>query len=120
MHGQGIEKVQLLNANSLVFDMKSTGKVKRLIGDVRFKQRNTLLFCDSAYQYDEENKVEAFGSVRIIHQDSINLYGNYLLYDGNTKHASLQGDAKMVDRDMTLTTTSLEFDMNTNFVYYNY
>jgi len=119
LFGQGVDKVQLLNANSLVFDMQSTGKVKRLIGDVRFKQRNTLLYCDSAYQYDEENKVEAFGSVRINQQDSINLYGNYLLYDGNTKHASLQGDARMVDKDMTLTSSTLEYDMATNFGYYN-
>ncbi len=115
---QSQDKVQLLNANSLVFDLQATGKVKRLIGDVRFKQSGTLLFCDSAYQYDEINRVEAFGNVRIIHHDSIFLYGDQLNYEGNTKHATLKGNAKMVDRDMTITSPSLDYDMQSNYGYY--
>ena len=90
------------------------GKVKHLIGDVQFRQNSTLLNCDSAYQYEETNKVEAFGRVYINHQDSIRLYGEKLTYDGNTRKAKLERNARMTDNSMTLTTDVLDFDLQLN------
>lgn len=98
--------------------MRATGKVKRLIGDVRFKQQSTLLFCDSAYQFDEENKVEAYGRVHIIHQDSIHFYGDRLIYEGNTRHAKLDGNSRMTDKSMTLVAPSIDYELNTGYGYY--
>ncbi|MFA6260474.1 MAG: OstA-like protein [Bacteroidia bacterium] len=116
---QGSEKIQLLHANSLEYDLKTTGKVKRLIGDVKFKQQQTVLTCDSAYQYDDANRIEAFGNVRINHQDSIRLFGDQLNYDGNTRMARLTGKVIMIDDDMTLTSNALDYDMKTNMGYYS-
>jgi lipopolysaccharide export system protein LptA len=112
------EKVQLIHANSLEYDEKQAGKVRKLIGDVQLKQANTLLFCDSAYQYESENRVTAFSNVRIIHNDSLKFYGNRLNYFGNNKQAILEGNARMEDGKMILTTDRLDFDMATNKGYY--
>lgn len=115
---QSNDKIQLLNANSLEYDLQSTGKVKRLLGDVRFKQGNTLMFCDSAYQFDEANRIEAYGNVHINHQDSIHMYGGQLNYEGETKSARLTKQVKLVDRDMILTSEQLDYDMKKNMGYY--
>lgn len=117
LHAQG-DKVQLIHANALEYDERQAGKVRKLIGDVQLRQSNTLLFCDSAYQYETDNRVTAFSNVRIIHNDSLKFYGNKLNYFGNTKQAILEGNAKMDDGKMILTTDRLDFDMNTNRGYY--
>lgn len=113
------DRIQLLHANSLEYDELKTGKVKRLIGDVSFKQQNTILYCDSAYQFEDQNKVEAYGNVRINHQDSIHFYGKKMLYDGNTKTAILEKDVRMTDNQMQLFTNRLDFDLTSNTGYYS-
>lgn len=117
VYGQ-TDRIQLLHANSLEYDELKTGKVKRLIGDVSFKQQNTILYCDSAYQFEDENKVEAYGNVRINHQDSIHFYGKKMLYDGNTKTAVLEREVRMTDNQMQLNTDRLDFDLISNTGYY--
>jgi len=37
--------------------------------------------CDSAYFYEEINKVEAFGNIYIRQKDTVDLWGGYLEYD---------------------------------------
>ena len=44
--------------------------VKRLIGNVRLKHEDALMFCDSAYVYSKTNKMDAYGHVRIVQGDS--------------------------------------------------
>lgn len=112
------ERIELLNANVLEYDQSTTGKVKRLIGDVRFRQGRTLMFCDSAYQFEETNRVEAYSNVHINHNDSIHFYSKKLTYEGNTKMAFLQGDVVMTDNHMTLTTDVLTFNLKDNVGYY--
>ena len=112
------ERIELLHANVLEYDQSTTGKIKRLIGDVQFRQGNTLLYCDSAYQFEEQNTVDAYSNVRINHNDSIQFYSKKLSYDANTKYAQLQGDVVMTDKTMRLTTDALTFNMHENTGYY--
>ncbi len=107
-------KMEILGADELRFGNINGTKVTRLIGHVRMKQDNTFLNCDSAYKFDERNYVEAYSNVVINHEDSLYLYGNELEYDGNTKRAKLKGDARMVEKNFTLVTTDLFFDLKAN------
>ncbi|MGQ0827007.1 MAG: OstA-like protein [Bacteroidota bacterium] len=111
------KKVEIINAGSLKFD-KNLGKgAKRLIGNVQFKQENTLMFCDSAYFYDD-NSLDAFGHVHIQQADSIHLYGDFLKYNGNTKKAILTKNVIVNKGDMQLATDILNYDMSTSVGYY--
>jgi lipopolysaccharide export system protein LptA len=112
------ERIELVHANVLEYDQSTTGKIKRLIGDVQFKQGNTLLYCDSAYQFEEQNTVDAYSNVRINHNDSIQFYSKKLSYNANTRFAQLQGDVVMTDKTMRLTTDALTFNMSENTGYY--
>ena len=114
-------KIELVHANTLEYDESralGSSKVKRLIGKVIFKHDNVLLHCDSAYLYSETNTLEAFSNVHIEEGDSLNLYGDFLKYDGNTKKAELHGNVKLLQNDMTLTTEHLNQDLNTNIGRY--
>lgn len=87
-------------------------------GNVLFTHKDIKLHCDSAYQYNKENKVRAFGRVHIIQGDTINLYGDSLVYFGDTKLAQMRGNVKMKDPKITLTTNYLDYDANNNIGYY--
>lgn len=111
------KKIEILNAGSLRFDKNLGFGAKRLIGNVELKQENTLMFCDSAYFY-ENNSLDAFGHVHIQQNDSIHLYGDSLHYIGNTKKAILKSNVIVNKGDMQLTTDILNYDVSTSVGYY--
>jgi lipopolysaccharide export system protein LptA len=116
---QKVSKVEIINADSFEFDENLGNGAKRLLGHVQFRQDQVLMFADSAYYYDN-NALDAFGNVHINQNDSVHLYGDFLKYDGNSKMASVTGKiVTLKDKDMTLTTTKLDFNMQSNIGYYN-
>jgi lipopolysaccharide export system protein LptA len=108
-------KIQVLGAKTFEFE----GKVRKLIGDVRLKQDNTLLYCDSAYQYEESNYVEAFSNVHINTNDTVHIYSDILKYNGNTKKARVEKNVRMNDNSMQLTTNEMDYDIGTHTAYYS-
>lgn len=110
--------VYLENTETLAYDQFTNPDLKILKGNVRFKHDNAYLYCDSAYFYEKANSLDAFSNVRIVQGDTLFVYGDFLYYDGNLKLARLRQNAKMVNRETTLTTDSLNFDRNTNLAYY--
>ncbi len=119
VYGQS-NKIQILNADVFSIESRGINKVKKLVGNVKLKQDQTILSCDSAYLFDETNYVEAYKNVHINHNDSVSFYGDILKYDGNNKVARLEKNVRMVDATSTLTTNELVFDLKNNIAsYYN-
>ena len=85
-------------------------KIRKLIGNVSFRQGDAFLYCDSAYQYLERNEVEAFSNVRVVQNDTVTITGDHGFYDGNARLARMSGNVVMRDPRMTLTTTALDYD----------
>jgi lipopolysaccharide export system protein LptA len=117
-HAQKPAKIELLNADVSEFDESINANATRLIGNVAFRHQNATMYCDSAYLYREENRLEAFNNIRVIQGDSLNLTGKRLLYDGNTKMAQVFDDVVMTDRKMTLRTSRLDYDMDKDIAFY--
>jgi len=90
-----------------------------LIGNVVFNHEGTRLYCDSAYFFQLENKIEAFRNVRIRMSDTLNIYGDMLQYDGNTKVAEIYKSVKLIDNQTILTTDYLNYDRNSGIASYN-
>ncbi|MFN3918564.1 MAG: OstA-like protein [Flavobacteriales bacterium] len=105
----GSKKIEILGANSLEFD-KDKKDAQRLIGNVRFKHDDALMFCDSAYFFTGKNIIEAYGNIKINQGDSIQLRGDSLFYDGNKKQARLRNNITFRDNEMNLTTNYLDYD----------
>lgn len=111
-------KIQILNANTFELVTKGKSRTKKLIGQVQLKQDNTLLYCDSAYLFDETDYVEAYNNVRINHNDSVDFYGDILRYNGQKRTARLENNVRMVDKGATLRCNELDFDFNQNKASY--
>ncbi len=97
---------------------KKIGK-ERLLGNVIIRQGNTRFYSDSAYLDDKKNSFEAFSNVHINVNDTIDVYGNRLHYNGNTRIAEIFGDVKLVDKKATLTTPHLVYNRNTKIAFYD-
>jgi lipopolysaccharide assembly outer membrane protein LptD (OstA) len=87
---QAQTQIELVNANTLLFDKKNGADIKKLIGNVILKHNYILLYCDSAYLYSATNKADAFGNVHIRESDTMNIYADMLTYNGNTKLADFK------------------------------
>jgi lipopolysaccharide export system protein LptA len=105
-------------ADDIVYDETLGNKARRLIGNVVFDHEGVLMYCDSAYQYPLNNAFDAFGHVHIKQGDTLDLYGDSLKYNGNTKVAHLRGNVKLVNPDITLTTSELVYYRIENYCYY--
>ncbi|MEI6122767.1 MAG: OstA-like protein [Bacteroidota bacterium] len=105
------KKIELIGAEKAIYD-KLKGEYTLLIGNVIFQHENVMLYCDSAHLFSEANSLDAFGNVHIKANDSVNIYGDSLKYNGNTKIAEIHKNVKLIDNDITLTTEHLTYDMN--------
>lgn len=90
---------------------------KRLIGNVQFEHNGVIMYCDSAYMY-ENNSLDGFGNIHITQGDTLHLYGEKLHYDGNEKKADVQKNIRLQEKDMSLTTDYLVYDLNTSVATY--
>lgn len=117
--GEGtMNRIFLLHANTLEYDKSVNADYQILRGDVRFRQDSAYMFCDSAYFYEGTNSLDAFGNVRMEQGDTLFVYGDVLYYDGNSGMARLRDNVRMINRDVTLTTDSMNYDRNINIGYF--
>ncbi|NEN24346.1 LPS export ABC transporter periplasmic protein LptC [Cryomorpha ignava] len=106
-------KIELLGANSLKFDKSLGLDAQRLLGNVRFKHKGALMYCDSAYLYNSSNSLDAFGNVRVVQGDTLTLLSDKLYYNGNTQFVKVRDHVTLNDQDMKLTTNTLDYDRKT-------
>ena len=111
--------VYIDNADVIWMDQNIMPDVQVLRGNVRFRHDGAILHCDSAYFYEKANSLDAFSRVRIIQGDTLTAFGDYLFYNGDTKIARLRQNARLVNKNTTLTTDSMVYDRNLNEAYYN-
>ncbi len=106
-------KIELLGANSLKYDKSLGVDAQRLLGNVRFKHKGAIMYCDSAYLYSTNNSLDAFGKVRIIQGDTLTLHSDKLYYNGNTQYVKVRDNVTLNDQNMTLKTNTLDYDRKT-------
>jgi lipopolysaccharide export system protein LptA len=89
------------------------------IGNVRINHDGILITCNKAYYFAEENYAKLFGDVQMVQGDTLFLNSQYAEYSGNEKKAFATGKPVLRSPDMTLTTDTINFDRNTQQVFYN-
>jgi len=110
--------IYLENADRGSVDQDLRPDVQVLNGNVKFRHDDAVMSCDSAYLYQKSNSFVAFGNIKIVQGDTLFAYGDKLYYDGNAKLVRLRGKARLVNRNTTLTTDSLNYDRTTQLAYY--
>jgi len=106
------------SANTTEVDAKLGRDTRRLLGNVVFEHEGAKMYCDSAYFYAKRNSLDAFNNVYINQGDTVHLYGDHLFYDGNTKIAQIRHNVKLINRETTLTTQALDYNISEGVGYY--
>lgn len=114
------KKVDILHCDSLSFNEQIVANAQRLMGNVHIKVDGALMWCDSLYSYTNKNTVDAFGNVHIVRGDTLNMYADFINYNGDTKLAKARRNVKLIDKTVTLTTDSLDYSMTTDMASYDY
>jgi lipopolysaccharide export system protein LptA len=116
---QAPKKIIIENSDYADVNQIESPDAALLIGNVRVNHDGVVLTCNKAYYFEKENYIKAFGNVQIVQGDTLFLNSKYAEYSGNAKKAFASGDAYMSSPDATLTTDTINFDRNTQEVYYN-
>ena len=116
--GQGSRIELLPGTRELQGGVFNGVQIRKLLGNVSFRQEDTYLYCDSAYQYLDRNEVEAFSNVRVVQGDTLTITGERGFYDGDRRTARMSGNVVMRDPRMTLTTPSLLYDLTRKTALY--
>jgi lipopolysaccharide export system protein LptA len=104
----------------LMLNEPVTGKViHHLIGNVQIQDNEVLMWCDSAHFYPDKNQVTAFSKVHIQQGDTLNLFGDYLFYDGKEQTAFVKGHVVLIDKETHLYTDSINYDVARRIARYN-
>lgn len=112
------KKVILDYADSLLFDQRINPDYQILKGNVQFHKGGMLMFCDSAYFYESTNSMDAFGNVRMEQGDTLFVFSDMMHYNGIEEEAQLRYNVILQNRDVTLSTDSLNYELGPNVGYY--
>lgn len=112
-------RIQIVRAGAMAHNKYIGEHIIRAIGNPVFEHAGAYLYCDSAWLDESTNNLDCFGNVRIKSSDTLNLYGKFLHYEGNTRIARISDNVRLVDNQTTLTTQFLIFDRNTQIAYYS-
>ncbi len=115
---QSESRIYLLHSDRLYYDEDIKAEAQILIGNVNFRHDDVLMYCDSALFYEKSNSLDAFGNVRMIQGDTLNLIGDVLKYDGTEKLARVRHNVVLVHGTTTLYTDSLDYDRLYNVGYF--
>ncbi|MDQ3194745.1 MAG: LPS export ABC transporter periplasmic protein LptC [Bacteroidota bacterium] len=95
------DKIELKHADELEGKVIDGQNVREANGNVEFVQGNVKVFCNSATQFIEANRIELRGNVRI-YQDTISLFTSKATYFGDDKRAICEGGVTLKDPNATL------------------
>ncbi len=119
------DKIFLEYADSLFKEDSKLDTVQKQIvkGNVKFRQAGMWMYCDSAYYYPDLNSLDAFGHVKMEQGDTLFVYADKLYYEGNERMARLKNGpsnakVKLINRDVTLTTDSLDYSIAMELGWY--
>ena len=111
-------RIQINFAEVTKFNAQINPNARILVGDVELAHNDFNMFCDSALFYTDSNKIEAFSNVHIQRGDTLDLYGDYLSYNGNKNFGRVRRNVVLRDKQAKLTTDSLNFYTENNYAYY--
>src|SRR4030043_364776 len=105
----GRRMIELINADidSIVID-KHTGKdIHHFLGNVLLRHNEITMSCDSAHFSQDKNQVTAYSKIHIEQGDTLDLFGDYLFYDGKSEIALVTGNVELIDKETHLFTKAI-------------
>ncbi|NNC50113.1 MAG: hypothetical protein HKO01_06210 [Flaviramulus sp.] len=114
IQAQSKKKIEIDYAGKLTIDEANYPGAKVLTRDdsqqVQISHQGTNLWCDRAIHFSKENFIEAYGNVKLVQGDTINMTSKYVEYSGITELAFASGDVVLKDPNSTISSDTLYFD----------
>jgi lipopolysaccharide export system protein LptA len=110
--------IHIERAKKANYDARLGKDVQRLVGDVIMRQDSTLFYCDSAYLNEKTRNFDAFGQVYINVNDSMDIYSDRLIYNGDSRIAELFDNVRLIDDSTVLETHYLLYNRVTQLATY--
>lgn len=111
-------RIKIERADVLRHDDNIGKNTQSLNGSVMLSHAKTIMYCDSAYMYNDSNTVICYGSIHIVQNDSLHLYGDKLTYLGNDNLAKVRENVKANKGNTWLYTEYLDYDRLMDKAYY--
>jgi lipopolysaccharide export system protein LptA len=117
----GKKKIELIYADDdyIVKDKLTGNDIHRFIGKVHLKHNEITMWCDSAHFSPFTNQVTAFSKIHIEQGDTLDLFGNYLFYDGKSEMAFVKDSVELIDKETHLYTNAIDYDVKNKIARYN-
>jgi len=101
----------LPGSSQLTYDEKMG--VHKLLDGANFLYQGNTLYCDSAFYFEKDQTIRAYGHVHIRKSDNINLFCDSLYYYPKTSIADLWGNVRAINEQYRLSTDWLTYDTKT-------
>ncbi len=117
----GKKRIELKYADedNIEKNKETGGDIHHFIGNVLIEHNEITMSCDSAHYYPDKNQVTAFSRVHIEQGDTLDLYGDYLFYDGKSEIADVTGNVELIDNETHLFTDAINYDVKNKIARYN-
>lgn len=116
---QSQTQIEILNADKISFNSAIDENRQLLKGNVKTKDNDRYLTCDSAYFYAKENKIEAFSNIHIWQGDSLNLKGENLIYYGNHQLAEIENNVHFTHHEMNLYSEKIKYNFKSQRCFFD-
>ncbi len=111
------QKLKIETALVVEYFVKGERTLQKLSGNVRMRQENTLVYCDTAI-LDQDNATLK-GGVVIEQADSVKVFADSALYNTGTKISHLFGNVVLVNGVQELFTNRLRYDLGNKIATYH-
>jgi lipopolysaccharide export system protein LptA len=110
------QKLKIETALVIEYFAKGGRTLQKLSGNVRMRQKNTLIYCDTAFL--DQNDARLKGNVVIEQADSIQVFADSAYYNADTRISDLYGDVALENGVQQLFTNRLRYDLANKIATY--
>jgi len=113
------QKLKIETAQQVEGFSKNGHESRKLSGNVRLRQENTLVYCDTAIIDDYTNNAVLRGNVVLEQSDSVKVFADSAVYIASIKTSDLFGNVVLVNGTQELFTEKMRYDMANKIATYH-
>jgi len=113
------QKLKIETAEQVEGFQKGDRQMRKLSGNVRMRQENTLVYCDTAIIDDYTDNAVLRGNVVIAQGDTVKVFADSAVYIANIKTSDLFGKVVLINGKQQLFTEKLRYDMANKIATYH-
>lgn len=113
-----VREFEIIRGPSMRMIQTDTGTLQIIAGGAIVNQGRTRFTADSIVLNTESRNMESFGKVHINDGDTVNIYAQYLRYNGFQKYAFLRRSVRLIGKNGNLTTEEMDYNLNSGIANY--